>query len=261
MLKRLVLMAFLLFASTNSGAEGYGDVYFNPAEPGWGIFLVQSDVTQFAAFFIYGPDGSPPGIRRAHRGRQRQLQRPALRHHRHLLRQSVAGLQHRCRRHRVVRADRRLRHAAVCVDRRPKRRETDPAANAHTVSAGRQLLGFDVRDRVRLCRSRRQRRALSRQVQPHGHADGRHGIGTDLHVCRQRHTGIVCTGTGPMANYGTRYKLNGQFSCTGQGLNPAPTPATIDSYHTTGQGIEGRLTTTTVDSCKLSLRFAAVLNN
>lgn len=76
------------------------------------------------------------------------------------------------------------------------------------------------------------------------------------------HSGIVCTGSGPLAHFGTRYKLaNGQFSCTGQGLNPAPTPATIDSYHTTGQGIEGRLTNTAADGCKLSLRFAAVLNN
>ncbi len=74
-------------------------------------------------------------------------------------------------------------------------------------------------------------------------------------------SGIVCTGTGPMTHFGTRYKLNGQFSCTGQGLTPTPTPATIDSYHPTGQGIEGRLTTTTVDGCRLSLQFAAVQNN
>jgi len=75
------------------------------------------------------------------------------------------------------------------------------------------------------------------------------------------HNGIVCTGTDPMTHFGTRHKLIGQFRCTGQGLNPAPTPATIDSYHTTGQGIEGRLTTTTVNGCNLSLRFAAVFNN
>ena len=59
MLKRALLFALLLFTSVQAEAEGYGDVYYNPAEPGWGVFLIQSDVTQFAAFFIYGPDGKP----------------------------------------------------------------------------------------------------------------------------------------------------------------------------------------------------------
>ena len=37
----------------------YTDVYYNPAESGWGVFLVQSDTTQFLALFIYGTDNKP----------------------------------------------------------------------------------------------------------------------------------------------------------------------------------------------------------
>ena len=40
MLKRAMLIALLFFAPAHAGAEGYGDVYYNPAEPGWGVFLV-----------------------------------------------------------------------------------------------------------------------------------------------------------------------------------------------------------------------------
>ena len=59
MLKRWVLIAVLLMASVRAGAVDYTDVYYNPAEEGWGVFLVQSDTFQFLAFFIYGPDGKP----------------------------------------------------------------------------------------------------------------------------------------------------------------------------------------------------------
>ena len=40
-------------------AKEYTDVYYDPAESGWGFFLVQSDTFQFLAFFIYGSDGKP----------------------------------------------------------------------------------------------------------------------------------------------------------------------------------------------------------
>ena len=58
MLKRLVLIALLLI-SVRAQAVEFTDVYYDPAESGWGVFLVQSDTTQFLAFFIYGPDGKP----------------------------------------------------------------------------------------------------------------------------------------------------------------------------------------------------------
>jgi len=58
-LRRLVLAVLLLTAAFSARAIEYTDVYYNPAESGWGFFLVQSDTVQFLAFFIYGPDGKP----------------------------------------------------------------------------------------------------------------------------------------------------------------------------------------------------------
>lgn len=59
MLKRLVLIAILALAAVRAEALEYTDVYYNPAEPGWGVFVVQSDTFQFLALFIYGADGKP----------------------------------------------------------------------------------------------------------------------------------------------------------------------------------------------------------
>ena len=59
MLKQLILVVALLFSVARADALEYTDVYYNPDESGWGIFLVQSDTTQFAALFIYGSDNKP----------------------------------------------------------------------------------------------------------------------------------------------------------------------------------------------------------
>ncbi len=58
MLKRLFLVASLLVACSAQALE-YTDVYYDTAESGWGVFLVQSNTFQFLAFFIYGPDNKP----------------------------------------------------------------------------------------------------------------------------------------------------------------------------------------------------------
>lgn len=59
MLKRFFLIVALLMTAARADALEYTDVYYNPAESGWGVFLVQSDVTQFIAMFIYGTDNKP----------------------------------------------------------------------------------------------------------------------------------------------------------------------------------------------------------
>ena len=57
--QQLLLTVLLLIASVNTGALEYTDVYYNPAESGWGIFVVQSDTVQFMSFFVYGQNGGP----------------------------------------------------------------------------------------------------------------------------------------------------------------------------------------------------------
>jgi hypothetical protein len=59
MLKRFAIALLLLTAAFSTRAHEYTDVYYDTAEPGWGAFLVQSDTSEFIAFFIYGSDGKP----------------------------------------------------------------------------------------------------------------------------------------------------------------------------------------------------------
>ena len=58
-MKRFFLIVALLLFTARADALEFTDVYYNPAESGWGVFLVQSDTTQFLAFFIYGTDNKP----------------------------------------------------------------------------------------------------------------------------------------------------------------------------------------------------------
>jgi len=59
MIRRLLLSLLLLTASTWAAATDYTDIWFNPAEAGWGVNVVQSDTFMFLTFFIYGSDTKP----------------------------------------------------------------------------------------------------------------------------------------------------------------------------------------------------------
>ena len=52
MLKRLLLALLLLSATIRVNAADYTDLWWNPAEGGWGVNLVQSDNFMFVTFFI-----------------------------------------------------------------------------------------------------------------------------------------------------------------------------------------------------------------
>jgi hypothetical protein len=59
MLKRLFLALLLLAAAGRAAAVDYTDIWYIPAEAGWGVNVVQSDTFMFITFFIYGADGKP----------------------------------------------------------------------------------------------------------------------------------------------------------------------------------------------------------
>ena len=62
MWKRLIVMLWLLttaFTANGGATTSYTDVWFVPAESGWGVFLVQTNTFQFLAFFIYDSNGKP----------------------------------------------------------------------------------------------------------------------------------------------------------------------------------------------------------
>ena len=59
MIKRLLLCLVLLTATATAGATDYTDIWYVPAESGWGANVVQSDNFLFVTFFIYGTDNKP----------------------------------------------------------------------------------------------------------------------------------------------------------------------------------------------------------
>ena len=59
MLKRFFLAVLLLVAAGRAAAVQYTDIWYIPAEAGWGVNVVQSDAFMFITFFIYGADGKP----------------------------------------------------------------------------------------------------------------------------------------------------------------------------------------------------------
>jgi hypothetical protein len=55
-----LLMALALATMPASAARtDFTDLWWNPAEPGWGVNLVQAQTFLFATFFVYGPGNQP----------------------------------------------------------------------------------------------------------------------------------------------------------------------------------------------------------
>ena len=50
---------FLLLMPLRALAIDYSDIWWNPAESGWGVNIAQSDNFIFATFFVYGPNNLP----------------------------------------------------------------------------------------------------------------------------------------------------------------------------------------------------------
>lgn len=50
---------FLLSAPLRAQAIDYSDIWFLPAEAGWGVNLIQNEDVIFATFFVYGPNNQP----------------------------------------------------------------------------------------------------------------------------------------------------------------------------------------------------------
>jgi len=62
MFKRMVALISLMTVALTARAgatTSYTDVYYVPAESGWGVFVVQTDTFQFMSFFIYDSTGKP----------------------------------------------------------------------------------------------------------------------------------------------------------------------------------------------------------
>lgn len=54
-----ILAAMPLLANATSYSTDITDLWYIPAEAGWGVNFIQQEDTLFATLFVYGPDGSP----------------------------------------------------------------------------------------------------------------------------------------------------------------------------------------------------------
>lgn len=259
-LKRFVLIALLLL-SVRAQATEFTDVYFDPAESGWGVFLVQSNTTQFLAFFIYGPDGKPTWyvaiLTNDGTGNYTGT----------LFATTGTYFANPWQGNNAI--------AAGTVSFHP----TDPyhATLTYTVtgvgtvtkSVERQTLtpyqmsgtySGSASGTINSCVNPGQNEPVyrSRYVLTVTQT-GDQSATLVFAFVDQAHNGLVCTMTGPLTHIGRLYQLNGQSTCTvmGQPAGPAQT-VTIDGLHPSGQGIEGHFTS--VSGCTASIHFSAVLN-
>ncbi len=265
MLKQFILIVALLMCTARADALEYTDVYYNPAESGWGVFLVQSDTTQFLALFIYGTDNKPTwytatlkqdvagnynGSLTATTGTYFGLPWNSAQ----LTVASVGTIS-------FVPNDIYSATVTYALTGGPTVTKT---VQRQTLTAY-QLAGNysgSISGTVSGCANAGDNDA---------HVRGRYGLTVTqtadtastltFTFTDTAHVGLVFMVTGSLTHLGRLYKLTGQFSATSPDENIPAHAATIDSYHPTGQGIEGRLTTTLGDGCTLSLPFSAVRNN
>jgi len=265
MFKRLILTVFLLFASMNAGA-GYTDVYYNPDESGWGVFVMQSDAFQFLAFYIYGPDNRPTwytaqitqdatgnfnGLLYATTGTYFALPwNPAQ-----LTNASVGTVSFRPMDNY---------HATIVftltgsppVQKVVQRQTLTANALAGSYSGSMSGTVSGCADPTSNAAHFRARYGLV--VTQNGEASAT----LTFTFVDDAHAGLVCTLTGPLTHFGQRYRIgNAQANCVGPGVTPGPFADAVDSLHTTERGIEGHWSGPQAEGCVLSLNFAAVENN
>ncbi|HUH93785.1 MAG TPA: hypothetical protein VL742_11710 [Casimicrobiaceae bacterium] len=257
MLKRLVLVALLVLSVRAQAAE-YTDVYYDAAESGWGVFLVQSDTTQFLAFFIYGPDGKPTwyvailasdgaggytGSLYATTGTY--FASPWQGNN-----ATAAGTV------KFAPTDRYHATLTYTVNGVATVTKTLVRQTLTAYQMGGTYSG-SMAGSVAACSDPTQddpsfRGNYKLTVTQDGDTDA----ALVFTFVDPTHSGTVCTVSGPLTHFGRLYQLAGQIACTGGN----PHPATLDALHPTGQGIEGYMTGTTGGGCQMSLHFAAVLD-
>jgi hypothetical protein len=262
MLKRLLLVAMLALAATRADALEYTDVYYNPAEAGWGVFVVQSDTFQFLALFIYGSDGKPTWY-------TGQITDDGAGNYTGTLNATMGT-------YFAVPWQSVTVTPVGTISFKPT--DIYHANLTYTVNGVGTVTKTVLRQTLKpYLFSGNYSGSMSGSIS--GCSDptandpafrGRYGLAVTqvgdasatvvFTFVDTNHNGIVCTGSGPLTHLGRLYQMAGNLACTGPGQDGIPRPLTIDSFHPTGQGIEGRITTSAAGNCNASLHFAAVLN-
>jgi hypothetical protein len=243
-------------------ARDYSDVYYIPAESGWGMFVVHSDTFLFVAFFIHDGDGKPiwHTAELSFDG-QSSYTGPLY---------STTGTPFgdpwdpsKSQSTQVGTAsftptDPYRATLVYSLDGKPPvtknvQRQTllpyQMAGNYAGSLVGKQTGCSDPADNGEM--TVRFNLAVTQ--------NGDNSIALAFTLVDPDNEGVVCTVTGPLTHLGRLYRVvDGQLSCREpNGAPEPPTTVLVESLRLTGQGIEGQFSGQDPGSCKLSLRFAA----
>jgi hypothetical protein len=260
MSRRFVLSVLLAAFAAPAAAANYWDLWYNPDESGWGVQVVQSNTYQFLTFFVYGADGKPTWfVASLNEGATGTYTGPLF---------ATTGT-----------------YYALPWD--PAKRTTSEVGTVtfQSIDAYHAQVTYGLTGSPPVTKTV-QRQSLTAHVLAGDYSGSLTGSVTgctdpannkstvrgryNLAVSQGGDTsasltftfvdGMVCTLSGQMSHFGALYRMaNAQYGCTGQGITPGVTSATVERFHATQQGIEGRWTAT-AGGCTESIRFAAVEN-
>jgi len=261
MLKRWLVAMLLVGGALRADAFDLTDMWWNPAESGWGVNVVQNDTTQFLTFFVYGPDGMPtwfvaattedaegnyngtlysttgtwfgaPWAGAAGAPAGTVTLTPIDTYHATLVYTLTDGPT-------VTKTIERQPLAAVVVEGSYSGSLAGKVTGC--ANAGNNRSNLRARYNLEVVRS----------------AEG--SVTLTFTFVDATYAGMVCTLQGALSQLGRLYRVgDAQYGCTGTGLSPGAAIATLESLHPTGQGVEGRWTASTDDGCKESMHFSAV---
>jgi hypothetical protein len=238
----------------------YTDLWFVPAESGWGVNAVQSDNFMFLTFFIYGPDNKPTWY-------SADLQWNGVAY--------TGGLYATQGTYYAVpwNTANNLTTQVGTATFQPDALNAYQATLTYTVngigtvvkSIERQTLttiaigGSYVGGQAGLysnCNSSADNSSYTDQYTL-GVAQTTGGVGTFTFVYAGANA--TCTLSGPLEQHGQLYRIPGaSYQCTG-GLQFSANSATMYEIKATAQGIEGRFAASLPNGCQENASFSAVL--
>ncbi len=269
MIRRLVLAVLLLGTATYASANIYNDVFYDVAEPGWGVFVKQSATFQFLAFFIYGPNGQPTwytaqltdngdgtglnytGPLYATTGTYfaNPWQGDAA------TQVGTASFQGSAVPEDYFHATLTYTVNGVSVTKTLQRQTLTPFALSGTYSGS-------IAGSVSSCTNTANNTGVNARFNLTLAQVADVSATLTFTFVDTAHTGTVCTLSGPLTHYGGLYTIpNAQYSCSGAGFSPGGiVSASLNLLSQSGQGVEGKWTATTNAGCSQTIRFGSVSN-
>jgi hypothetical protein len=265
MIRRLMIVLALLLVAARAQALEYTDVYYNAAESGWGVFVVQSNTFQFLAIFIYDANNKPTwytaNITDDGTGKYTGPLYATTGTYFASPWQGVQATQVGTATFSPV----DLYHATL----------TYTVNNVATVtkSVVRQTLtpyqmtgvySGSMSGSISNCNNPGNNDPAFRgRYTLTATQSGDAALNMTFGFVDTVHNGITCVVAGGLTHLGRLYQMsvaNTTLTCTGPGQNGNPAAVQVESLHPTGQGIEGRFSGTAANGCVYSLHFAAVLD-